>query len=942
MKKLFSFVAMLIIMAFAMPAIAQQMPQMPQLPVDKDVRIGKLPNGLTYYIRHNEKPKGQADFYIAQKVGSILEEDNQRGLAHFLEHMCFNGTTNYPGNALREWLETIGVKFGADLNAYTSIDQTVYNISNVPVASKGVQDSCLLILHDWANDLTLDPVEIDKERGVIHEEWRRTMVGQMRILEKVLPTIYPDSRYGHRLPIGTMEVVDNFPPQVLRDYYERWYRPDQQAVVVVGDIDVDYIEGKIKEMFSDIEMPADAPAREYFPVADNKGTIYAIGADPEQKNGIAQLMFKTDVLPDQLKNTPLYYAQNYMVSMITQMLDERLNDISKKPDAPFSGAGAGYGVFVASKTKDAFSISALAKENDVRPAIEAAYRELLRAVRGGFTQSEYERARNEYISRIEKQYNMRENTENAAYVNEYVYNFIDGNPIPGIETEYQLIQQLAPNIPLAQINEALKQLVTNDNRVFIAFVPENDTFHVPTQQELEQVIVGVDAEDIEPLKEEMKAEPLIPALPKAGKIVSETVNKQWNATEFTLSNGVKVIVKPTDFQKNEILFAATARGGLVSVPDSEAASVLFLPYALRSMGLGSYTNSDVEKYLSGKQVGVRCVFDKYGRDVTGNSTVKDLPTLMELIYMTFTNQSLTEDEFLALQKNFEGILHNQEKDPQYVFGKLLLETTYKSPKLRQLSVDAIKAAKREQILDITAKMTANAGDYLFSFVGDIDLAVLRPLLEQYIAVLPVDKAKSLSDFKYDPSLAMIPGNTETNCSTPMQTPQVWTMIAAFGEMPYTAKDSYLSFIAGQVISNRLLEKVREEMGATYSIGASGSLSRINKPNAVIQTAFPMKPEMKKEVLDYINSEFVAVQSNIKPEEVNKQKEYLLKNHKERLEKNSAWLNAIIGTAANGVDTFNGADAAISSITVEDVEAYIKNLMKQGNYRLFTLNPEEAK
>lgn len=941
MRKLFSFaITLMLMLGVIIPAAAQQMPQIPQLPADKDVRIGKLPNGMTYYIRHNEKPKGQADFYIAQKVGSILEEDNQRGLAHFLEHMCFNGTTHYPGNSLREWLETIGVKFGVNLNAYTSIDQTVYNISNVPVASKGVQDSCLLILHDWANDLTLDSVEINKERGVIHEEWRVSMVGQMRILEKLLPVMYPDSKYGHRLPIGIMEVVDNFPPKALRDYYEAWYRPDQQGIIVVGDIDVDYIEGKIKEMFSDIEMPENAPERTYLPVADNKGTIYAIGSDPEQKAGLAEMMFKTNGLPDQLKNTDFYYQYNYIISMITSMLNQRLDDLSQKPDAPFAGAGIHYGEFFVAKTKDALSLSAVAKTNDIRPALEAAYRELLRAVRGGFTQTEYERARNEYVSRIESQYNKRESRESERYVQEYVDNFIDGDPIPGIEYEYNLIQMIAPNIPLEAINQNFKQLVTDDNRVVLVLTPENDTFHTPTEAELVELFSSVDAEDIEPYKEELKSEPLITNIPAAGLIVSEKHNDTWDATEITLSNGVKVMVKQTAFQKDEILFTASAKGGLVAVDDSKAASVILLPYALQSAGLGSYTNSDVTKYLSGKQVKVNCNFSSYSRTVAGNSTVKDLQTLFELIYMTFTDQTITEDEFSALQKNYAGILHNQENDPQYVFSKVLMESSYKSPVQRALSVDVINSAKREDILSIAAQMTANAADYLFTFVGDIDLEQLRPLLQQYIATLPVPAEKSLVDFKYNPDLAMIPGKTSSDFKTPMQTPQIWTFIASFGEMPYSIKNNYISFIAGQVFGNRLLEQVREEMGATYSIGARSSLQRMAEPNAMIQTAFPMKPEMKQQVLDYINNEFVAVQGNIKEEEVNKQKEYLIKTANENLEKNRAWLNAISGTHLNGVDTFNGAIEVISSITVQDVEDYIKNLYNQNNYRILTLDPQE--
>lgn len=325
MKKYLSTLSVFMLLALLLPSFAKAQ-QMPPLPVDKEVRIGKLPNGLTYYIRHNNYPKGQADFYIAQKVGSVLENDDQRGLAHFLEHMCFNGTTNFPGKNLINWLESIGVKFGQNLNAYTAADQTVYNINNVPVAREGVQDSCLLILHDWANDLLLLTEEIDAERGVIHEEWRRTTVGQMRILENALPTLLPGSQYAYRLPIGTMEVVDNFEPKALRDYYEKWYRPDQQGIIVVGDIDVDRIEAKIKEMFSDIEMPENPAERIYYPVPDTEGTIYAIGHDKEQKMALVQLFIKTDPMPREMRATVAQPLQSYIISAISSMLNQRLDE----------------------------------------------------------------------------------------------------------------------------------------------------------------------------------------------------------------------------------------------------------------------------------------------------------------------------------------------------------------------------------------------------------------------------------------------------------------------------------------------------------------------------------------------------------------------------------------------------------------------------------------
>ncbi len=402
--------AVLVALVAAAGSMTAQAPaQMPPLPADPALRTGVLDNGLTYYIRHNETPKGQADFYIAQKVGSILEEDHQRGLAHFLEHMCFNGTENFPDKNLINWLESVGVKFGQNLNAYTSIDETVYNISNVPVARQSVQDSCLLILHDWSCALTLDPKEIDAERGVIHEEWRQSNVGSMRALEGLLPLMYPDNRYGYRLPIGTMEVVDNFPPKALVDYYHKWYRPDQQGIIVVGDIDVDYIEGKIKEMFSHIKMPENAAERVYIPVEETPGTIYAIGKDKEIQTPSVDLFFKSDALfvPREYRNTQMYFPISFMTSMIEQMLNNRLAELTNKPETEFAHASVDIGDYFLSKTQGALSLSVYPKDTDVVPALTQAYRELLRAARSGFTVGEYERARAEFLSRVEKQYDQR-------------------------------------------------------------------------------------------------------------------------------------------------------------------------------------------------------------------------------------------------------------------------------------------------------------------------------------------------------------------------------------------------------------------------------------------------------------------------------------------------------------------------------------------------------
>ena len=916
---------------------AQDMP----IPVDKDVRIGKLDNGMTYYIRHNETPKGQADFYIAQKVGSILEEENQRGLAHFLEHMCFNGTKNFPGSRIVDWCESIGVKFGYNLNAYTSVDQTVYNISNVPVARESVQDSCLLILHDWANDLLLQDEEINKERGVIHQEWRRAMVGQMRLIEKLLPVMFPNTKYATCLPIGTMEVVDNFPSKALRDYYEAWYRPDQQGVIVVGDIDVDRIEAKIKEMFGPIQMPKDAKERTYFPVPDNDATIFAIGSDPEMPAGTVSLMFKNEPLPKEMKTNISYLAVKYMLRMATMMLNNRFTEMDSKPDTPFTQGSASYGDFFVAKTKSALSVDAASKDGNVEEVVKSVYREILRAKRGGFTFGEYERARNEYISRLEKAYNSRKNTENSNYVSDYVDNFLNSEPIPSIEDLYQAMNMLAPNIPLEGINQLFGQLVSDKNRVVLAMLPEKEGVKVPTEAELAAIMSAVDAEEIAPYVDETKSEPLIPNLPKAGKIVSKKHDAKWDATELTLSNGVKILVKPTKLKENEVIFTAWANGGTSVFGDEYANEIIGLEFALSQHGLGAYTYSDLQKYLSGKQANVGLSFQNYGRRVSGKTTTKDLPTMMELLYMSFTNVTMTEDEAQALKNQYAGLLETQASNPQFVFQSDLLKTIYDSPACHIPTAEVIRAIDREKTLKIAHEMTKNAADFDFLLIGDFKEEDALPLIEQYIATLPADAKKSVRKPEFKAAREVKTGKVEGNFKMKMQTPQTFVFYAVAAKVPYTSKSKRLASILGQILTNRLLKNVREDMGAVYSISAQCSMSVSNlNSNTILQSMFPMKPEMKKEVLDYINAELGRMESDITAEELSKSTEFMLKNYAEARERNDGWANAIASYFESGVDSFNNAEAELKAITVDDVKALLKQMRAAGNNILVLLDPEE--
>lgn len=939
MKRVFTRVVLLLTVVATCLTASAQMEQMTQpLPIDENVRIGKLDNGLTYYIRHNEKPKGQADFYIAQKVGSILEEDNQRGLAHFLEHMCFNGTENFPGNSLISWLESKGVKFGVNLNAYTGVDQTVYNIANVPIADTNVQDSVLMILHDWADGLLLDPAEIDKERKVIHEEWRTVNVGQMRILERLLPTMYPDSKYGYRLPIGTMEVVDNFPPQVLRDYYETWYRPDQQGIIVVGDIDVDRIEGKIKELFAPIKMPANPKTREYFPVPDHKGTIYAMGTDPEQPTSIVQLVIKHDALPDSLNNTIMGYVTDYANSVIDQMFNNRLNEISTRPDAPFSIANSSIDNYMLSKTKDALTLVFVPKDNDMIGGLKALYREALRAGKG-FTASEYQRAKDEYMSHIEKTYNSRNDLDNDHYVQQYVNGFVDNAYILSPEQEYQMAQMFTAMLPVEAINAMFAEYITPDNRVLMILAP--DGTQLPTEQQLTEALAAVDAETIEPYVDEVKAEPLIPQLPTPGTVTSTSDNAQWGTQEWTLSNGAKVIIKPTQYKADEIRFMAVAKGGSSELPDEVANSLIALPLASEMAGLGDYTNSDLAKYLQGKQANVSFNITPYNTTLNGMTTPKDLPTLMELIYMTMKDFEMTEDEFTAFQNSFSGILANQESNPQFVFQKKIAEELFASPKKGLYTADAIKGANRQQMLDIVHNATANAANFTFIFVGNIDPQTLKPLVEQYIASLPGDPATAVKSVKWNDSVEMKAGRDKHVSTMKMETPQTWALVAIDGQMPYTIKNHKAASVASQILTKRLLNTVREDEGAVYSIYAQGGLDYEGKYPASIMIPFPLKPELTDKVLGMIDTELQNMTKDVTPDELKAVQEYLVKQYTENKEKNESWLSALTSNViSGGVDVFNGNIEAVSSLTVDDIHNYMKQLLDQNNYQIVLLQPAE--
>lgn len=930
--------AFVAIAGFACLPVAVRAQQMPPVPVDKEVRIGKLDNGLTYYIRHNEYPKNQVDFYIAQKVGSILEEDDQRGLAHFLEHMCFNGTKNFPGNSMVKWLESVGVKFGYNLNAYTSIDETVYRISSVPTERIGVQDSCLMILSDWADGLLLEGKEIDEERSVIHEEWRSQLPPNMRIMEKLLPEIYPDSRYGHRLPIGTMEVVDNFPHQALRDYYETWYRPDLQGIVVVGDIDVDRIEGKIKEMFSKIEKPVNPAERVYFPVADNEKPIVAFGSDKEQDKYVSQIMFKYDALPDSLKGTMADVTTAYLLDMAQMMLQIRLNEQGQKADAPFAAASAFYGEFIMAKTKQAFQFAMLPKGNSFDEGLKAVYREALRAKRGGFTATEYARCRTEYLSQLEKAYNNRNQQENKTLAESYVRNFIDKKPIPGIETEYQMMSMIVNQIPVEAVNQVFSQIVSDKNLVVLGMMPAREGESCPKDEDILALLSQVEAENIAPYVDNVKDEPLVSELPAAGKVVKENVLSDFGAKEWILSNGAKVILKKTDFKADEINMMAVAKGGTSVYGNDKAADLMFMPAVLEQHGLGSFTNSELTKLMAGKQVSLKVSLDDYVRRLSGNTTPKDLKTYMEMIYMTFTGLTVTPDEFTAMQNLYKGLIQNQAQNPNFVFQKKVQEYLYSSPNKQVFGVSDIEKANREDILSIIREQLANAAEFTFVFSGNFDEAELKALVEQYIATLPSVKGKK-QELKHSPAVEIKSGNEEKEFSLKMEVPQGSAAVIISGKMPYSFKNRLMASMSAQIISARLLSEVREKEGAVYSIYTQGSQDRLSEVSVVYQTIFQVKPEKKDRALEIIRSEFEKLAKETPAEELDKVKEFMVKQITGDEQTNSYWCSMMAGNELLPSEVCVKAEQVIQSITPKEISGYVNEVMKQNNYRVLVMMPE---
>lgn len=901
---------------------------------DNTIRKGILPNGMTYYIRHNAQTKGVADFYIAQKVGSILEEKRQRGLAHFLEHMAFNGTKHFPGNTLQPgivaWCESVGIKFGANLNAYTSVDQTVYNISAAPVTREGVIDSCLLILNDWSHELLLTDKEIDKERGVIEEEWRtrRSGMAMQRLSEQAMPVIYAGTKYSDCMPIGNIDIVRTFPYNDLRDYYSKWYRPDLQAIIVVGDINEDKIEEKIKKLFAKIPLPQNPAHRIYYPIGNNEKMILYTATDKEQPTVNFTLYMKRDVTPKQERNTIQNYADDYKTNILRMAINDRLEELSRTKNAPFISASVRSGNFFLASTKDAFELSGVLKEGKAIEAIQLLVGEVERARANGITIDELKRGKAEMLSYAENDYNDRSNRRNGEFVEQCVQNFLEETPIIEPEKELEMVRKLDKTVTIDDVNALAKTIITNQNQVVTMFGPDKNTFKMPTNSSIENAILKAQKQHYTPYKtQNTLTERLITKLPKPGSIISERTYK-YGYTEFTLSNGLKVYVRPTNFEPDEVNLKLFSLGGKNIYPDSEMPNLTYLMAGATIGGVAQYNDLTLEKMLAGKTATVTPFIDNDTRGMAGTSNVKDTKTLLELVYLYFTQPRKDPQAFKNLMEQQQEFLTNAHVNPMLAYNDTLHKVAYATNRMESMNKEQLKRVNYNRIMHIYKELFANAANFKLILTGNININKLKPLLCQYIATLPSNNTKETIG-TYEPKL--VDGKKTYIFHKKQTTPTAITTIVIKGKMEYNNRNELLMDAIGQLLRIVYTEKVREDKGGTYSVQASGNLQHHPNDEALLRIAFQTDPQKYNDLIPIVYKELEKMATEgPSQQDLDKVKAYELKVYNQVLRMNNYWEYVLYTDLYNGIDVDTDFRYIVENMTCDDIRTTLRNLLNQNN------------
>ncbi|MCQ2345663.1 MAG: insulinase family protein [Paludibacteraceae bacterium] len=937
MKKLLFSVALLATTLFAG---AQQFAP---LPVDSAVRIGHLDNGLTYYIRHNEMPKQRCEFHIAQAVGAILEEDHQNGLAHFLEHMAFNGTEHFPGKGIIEYFESIGVNFGGNINAYTSLDQTVYRLSDVPTYREGIIDSALLVMHDWACGLSLLGEEIDAERGVIREEWRTGANASRRMWKEGNRQMYPGSQYAKRDVIGDTAVINNFAYQALRDYYHKWYGPDNQAIIVVGDIDVDAIEAKIKNLWKDVPARQNRGERPIYGIPDNEEPIYALVKDREAQSSTIRIMYKHDVLPEQVKGTTAAYLLDLLDNIIYYAVSERFQDLALDSNSPMRGGAAMYSNIV--KSKNAFIGVVAPKEGQEKAAYQLLLLQLEKLRRYGITTAEMERAKNEILSSYENSYNERASRRNRGLAEQCINHFLDASPLTAIEWDYSQIGDAMNMIGADLINQRVQSYFTDNNIILCFLTPDKDNIDVPAREEAIAMLKDVRNAEIEAPAEENVNRPLVKKAPKKGKIKKVKRNDQLGSTEWILSNGIHVIIRPTEFKQDEINMSAYSQGGtslIANVDDLPSADLATT--IVDYMGYGEFKSTELAKALSGKQCGANFAINTYSENVSGSSTVKDFETMLQLTYLGFTAPRRDEDAFNTLMNLLRQSIANREMNHKGIWrDSINLMASNYSP--RALITDAayLDKVNLDKALSIYKTRFANPADFTFVFVGNINPndPNMQELICKWLGGLKTKKNKHES-FK-DLNIRVAQGKQKNYFTRDMQIHTASNRIQYTSyDIPYTIDNDVNMEMIGRILSTRYLESIREREGGSYGVGCGGYMNRLPVPAAILVMQFDTDPLKQERLMEIIHEEVMTI-INDGPlaSDLQKEKESMLKDLEEDLETNSWWMSTITRYYRYNENMLQDYKKAVENISAQSVQALLKKLVAAGNVFEVVMFPETS-
>ncbi|MCK9254463.1 MAG: insulinase family protein [Bacteroidales bacterium] len=931
--KQFTFLIIAIIFSFNF-AFGQGMELTDKLPNDPNVITGTLENGLTYYIKSNKIPENRAEFTLAVKAGSVIEDEDQQGLAHFTEHMAFNGSTNFPKNELVNYLESLGMQFGPEVNAYTSFDETVYGIK-VPTDDPEFIEKGLLVLYDWASELSLETEEIDAERGVIHEEWRMGQGAMDRIQRKYLKAIFHNSIYAERLPIGTMEVVDNCDPETIRRFYRDWYRPDLMAVILVGDFDAKEMEQKVINQFSKIKMIDNPRERVYADIPDHEETLICVATDPEAPISMIQMFYKH---PSKPKITVADYKDDMISMLLSSMLSNRLAELTLLENPPFIQAYAGYSEFIG--PKDVFISLGIVQNNDIKTTMQALVSENERMIQYGFTETELEREKAAILKQMEKAYNERDKQKSESYVSEYKQHFLPPySPYPGIEYEYELFKKYIPQISLEEVNAFAKTVVTEENCVIVVMAPEKEGVTIPSQDEILKIYQDASKIKVEAYVDKVSDKSLISDLPKPVKVSKKSKNKDFGYQTWTLKNGIKVVFKTTDFKDDEIMFEAKSLGGYSVYEQRDDISSKIADEVAEESGLGNYDKSELQKFLADKNVRFSTYIGESSEGITGSSSVEDFETLLQMIYATFTQPRLTETAFNSYMNKQKALLENAKLDPQSAWSDTLRTTVANNhPRRRPINATILDEANFRRVKSIYSQRFGDPGNFTFYFVGNFDEKLAKPLIEKYLGALPiVERNENYRDLGVRPPKGIVEKTVNKGKDA-----KCMEVINFTGEFDYTYHNRLELDAICKILSTRLLEEIREKESGVYTIGAYPSSSKIPYEQYSVTIFFSCDPERENELKTKIFDIVKSLQTDgISEKDIQKVIEKEKREFETNVKENSYWKRLIMDVEDKNVNSKEYKDYPnmMENISVESMTKAANKYFDLNNYIKVMLAPE---